>query len=207
MALQIDSIFPPADERDEPISNETIYNALSPSGIIKSIQYGSITVAAISNTATITAVNTSYSVIFHLGTTVLSGFNDLEWDDICNMLTLTNSTTVTASRIDDDEPIYVTFVVVEFEPSIIKSLQQGTITMTGAASSNTATITSVVASRSLLINCGTTCSGTTDTIDDTDLVYSKITLTNENTITCTRNIGTLSPSTTLITKFMIIEFI
>ncbi len=71
------------------------------SGVLKSVQYGQITFGAgsASGTATITAVTTSKAVVIYLGytepdagTQERSSFSTAPW------LTLTNATTVTATR-------------------------------------------------------------------------------------------------------------
>ena len=80
--------------------------------VIKSIQYGTVTLNAVSSgTATITAVDTAKAVLIYLGTsynvtTSLSG--------ALTRITLTNSTTVTATRGAATDISIASFVVVEF---------------------------------------------------------------------------------------------
>lgn len=68
-------------------------------GVIKSVQRGTITKPA--TTATITAVNPAKSVVDYLGNTTGSGgaISSQQW----NYLTLTNSTTVTATGANDSQ--------------------------------------------------------------------------------------------------------
>lgn len=84
-------------------------------GGIKSIQRGTIVVAlsagAGSNTATITSVTTSKSVVQLLGVTPDSQFSALAWGRV----TLTNSTTVTANAAGaSDRNITIGYQVVEY---------------------------------------------------------------------------------------------
>ena len=79
-------------------------------GGVRSVQYGSISLSCgtLTNTATITAVG-SKAVIIPLGvpTTVVDA-------SIYTALTLTNSTTVTASRLASTQAVNVNFVIVDF---------------------------------------------------------------------------------------------
>ena len=81
-------------------------------GVIKSVQRGTITLAgAASNTATITTVNTSKSLLFDLrySTTELAVPHT-----ITTRLTLTNATTVTASRAVGTGTNVSSYQIVEF---------------------------------------------------------------------------------------------
>ena len=81
-------------------------------GSIKAIYRGTITIAAASgsNTATITAVNTSKSILVNLGSHT-TGAADLP--AACR-LELTNSTTITASKFSVSEALIVGYQVIEF---------------------------------------------------------------------------------------------
>lgn len=84
--------------------------AALPTSVIKSIQYGSIVITSstTSGTATITAVDTNKAALLNLGTKVSVAGQD-------NNITLTNSTTVTASRdAQTGGSSTVRFCVVEF---------------------------------------------------------------------------------------------
>lgn len=84
--------------------------------------------------------------------------------------------------------------------SKIKSIQRGTISMTGSATSGTATITSVDTTKSELRFMG---SSNTDTITDTTAI-SRVVLTNATTVTANRS-GT-SPTGTTVVGFEVTEW-
>lgn len=82
-----------------------------PQRVIKSIQYGTIALAAVtSNTATITSVNTAKSVLIHLGAQVDSTVANT----MGVRLALTNATTITATRSNGTGDATVGFCVVEY---------------------------------------------------------------------------------------------
>jgi hypothetical protein len=99
----------------------------NPRPMIKSVQRGSITVASASltNTATITSVDTNNSFVQHLGS-----YNGGVCDDAIGFayFTLTNATTVTATRGAQDGTNYAVpyYQVVEMWPGSFKSRQTGT---------------------------------------------------------------------------------
>lgn len=85
---------------------------------IKSIQQTSITLNAsaggsLSNTATITAVNTAKTIILPAGST-LGGAAVTDLSIVLNSLVLTNATTVTATRTTSGVALTINFFVVEF---------------------------------------------------------------------------------------------
>lgn len=84
--------------------------------VVKSVQYGSISIAgaASSGTATITAVDTTKAVLLHLGSRGPGGGSPGIADGLAT-LTLTNATTVTAQRATTFATgINVNFCVLEF---------------------------------------------------------------------------------------------
>ena len=87
--------------------------AMSP---INSVQYGTVTIAsgATSGTATITSVDTSKSVLGFLGFT--TAVDSSVQNRVFPRITLTNATTVTATRDSSDpvKAVTVSFVVTEF---------------------------------------------------------------------------------------------
>ena len=170
--------------------------------VIKSIQYGSITIAAAatSNTDTITAVDTTNSFLLHLdsSTTV----TDKDFKDFETRLALTNATTVTATRNGTTETSTINFVVIELHPGNLKSNQSGTITIASGTASNTDTITAVDTAKSILLHLGLSTS--TSTLDAGEDVKCKLALTNATTVTATRN-GTSAD--TNIVSYQIIEFL
>jgi len=82
--------------------------------VIKSIQRGVITIANASatQTATITAVDTTRSALKFLGRSY-AGDTKYAYDTSC-YLVLTNSTTVTATRQGTTTALYVSYEVTEY---------------------------------------------------------------------------------------------
>ena len=158
------------------------------SGIIESIQQISITIAGgtSSNTATITSVDTSRSLLLYNGqTTALTG--DTEGEQFGGPITsvrggLTNATTVTATRGGTSAtPVTAYYTVVQFKSGATTQIQKGTIALS-AATSNTATITSVDTSRSVAFHNGwSTATASRGTTPGT------IVLTNATTVTAQVN--------------------
>jgi hypothetical protein len=152
---------------------------LGSSGGIRSIQAGSIAInAAASNTATIASVIVGNSVIIYGGHTT----NDVGTTRPVTTarVTLTNSTTVTATNGLNSGIQTVTFTVIEFEPGVLRSVQRGTITV-GASATETATITAVDTRKAAVIFLGFTIAA----FASNDLVYPRLDLTNSTTVTAT----------------------
>lgn len=85
-------------------------SAISP---VHSIQYGLITLTGVvSGTATITAVTTAKTVLILLGTRTPDAATIR---DVSVEITLTNSTTVTATREGNSGTVYVRFAVLELK--------------------------------------------------------------------------------------------
>lgn len=153
--------------------------------LIKSIQRGTITITgAASVTATITSVNTASAVVRMVGFTTSGTLTDYQ---TFPRVELTNATTVTASvnTSPGANSVVVSYEVIEYDPTYVKSLQRGTIALAGS-SSKTATITAVDTTHTELIDCGftTSNSGASTSTVNTDMV-----LTNSTTITAT-SVGT-----------------
>lgn len=124
--------------------------------VIQSVQTGTITIsaAASSNTATITSVDTTKSILIYEGrqpTSTGSANNNRS----ATRIALTNATTVTATRGNTNDAVTVAFTVIEFA-SGVNSIQSGTIAIAGAATSNTATISAVGANAFMLWLGGST---------------------------------------------------
>ena len=169
---------------------------------IASIQAGSIALTAGNATvdATITAVNTSNALLLYLGYTSTSNTNSAKNGQA--RISLVNATTVRASHQFEDGTggtSTVGYVVVEFMPGVLKSVQAGTIDVNGGTS-NTATITSVNTAKSFVSKLGTEQNGNalTDTQGEVRLA-----LTNATTVTATIN---TNPAAATITGFMVAEF-
>lgn len=167
--------------------------------LVKSVQAGTIVIASgtASNTATITGVSLANSMIFMLGREIdtTTGPNNH-----CAHLVLTNATTITATRqATGASGLTVGYVVVEFLPGVIKSVQRGTISLV-AVTSNTATITAVNTAKSFVGNLGWT-------IETTDGAASRVynlraALTDATTVTASRSLGT----GTAVVSYQVVEF-
>lgn len=87
-------------------------------GIIKSVQAGTIAITSgnTSNTDTITSVDTSKSMLIHLGTSTTGGFTAMDdIEHILTRITLTNATTITATRHDGTSASSITsYMLAEF---------------------------------------------------------------------------------------------
>lgn len=128
---------------------------------VNSVQYGTIAMGTTDATltATITSVNTASAAVMYLGnicakTTSGSG-------ETRPSVTLTNATTVTATRGVTGTTLTVGFVVIEFQPGIIKSLQQFSSTLNSSSLTDTVSILQVVMANSIIINGGMNSAGTT----------------------------------------------
>lgn len=119
-----------------------------PTGI-RSVQSFTIDLTgATTATATINAVDTGNSFVVFLGSTsaVAGAVNR----DI-GRLALTNSTTVTATQdVGHNANPLMSGMVIECWPGLLKSVQQGTVTL-AAAASGTATIAAVTVAKTLLL--------------------------------------------------------
>jgi hypothetical protein len=145
---------------------------------IKSIQRGTITMAAasISQTATITAVAMENSVLLWGGTQSDSGGAA---DTNCVRLTFTNSTTITANcNANSLNDRLIAYQVIEYHPGVIRSIQRGTIST--SSPTDTATITAVDMNKSQVFGLGWTTS-TAGTAPATGM--ASWSLTNATTVT------------------------
>jgi hypothetical protein len=172
-----------------------------PSSYIVSIQQVAITIATngTSGTATISSVNTANTVILWGGfTTTVSATGMREF---LPAITLTNATTVTASRIfaSVSGSITVYATVVEFAASAIQSIQSGSIAITGSNTTATATISSVTTANAAVFFEGftTTSSGTS-----AGVIVGTLELTNSTTVTVTR----ASTGLTATHNYTVVEF-
>ena len=178
------------------------------SSLIKSVQYVSIawvTNGATSGTATIAAVDTAQSVCLPLSfTSPNNTANDVK--SSFPKIVLTNGTTVTATiggLTGSALTVTVNAVVVEYAPGVLKSVQTGSIAV-ASATSNTATITSVDTSKSVLIhNMMTSDDANTGVAFRPDQIQHRLALTNATTITATR--GTAG-TVTVTVPFTIMEY-
>lgn len=140
--------------------HQMMASSLTPA--ITSIQEVSISfsITETSKTATINAVDTSRSVILYGGVRMEANAST---HSLFSGLSLTNATTVTASRDSHlNREITVNATIIEFSPNIIRSVQSGYIQLSGS-NTGTSAITSVDTERSLVVFNGQTT--TTNTID------------------------------------------
>lgn len=150
---------------------------------IKSIQAFTITIAngAATGTQAITAVDVANSFVLWLGTSHAAAGTDNRGNAYVQ---LTSSILVTATRSSDadskTDPTLVSFLVVEMQPGVIKSIQVGLITLAGVAS-NTAAITAVNTAKTFLAPQGW--AGDTP---GSDTLYAKQVLTSSILVTVSR---------------------
>lgn len=151
--------------------------------LVKSVQRGFITITgATTNTGTITAVDPNNSVLVYLGVSASTATADAQ--RAFTRIDLTNSTTVTATTAAATDVTTVGFEVIEYFPGVLRSVQRGTIPLTGVAM-NTATLTSsVVVGASNLTTLGWTTTNTTGAPNNDFVV---IDLTNTTTVTANRS--------------------
>ena len=172
--------------------------------LIRRVQTGAVTVnaASASGTATITAVNVTSAFLVALGVTTTyagSGTGDDRVSESQPRLELTNSTTVTATRdAGTNGTLTMGFVVLEFVPGVIRSLQRGTISLVNVAS-NTATITAVNVNKSIVVPGYWSL-----TVQSSDnVVFHRVELTNSTTVTAYRDTAGVITATV---PYQVIEF-
>ena len=147
--------------------------------MVRSVQRGTITVAAATGTLTISAVDTANSVVSYLGGTTNGA--DVDISNQLARIDLTNATTITMTKIGTGAGIF-SVQCVEYWPGVVKSKQVGTIALNSVAS-NTATIATVNTAKSVCEQVGYTCAGTSY---DSREHMARITLTNATTVTANR---------------------
>ena len=171
------------------------------SSLVRSMQAGTMTASYPTNaTGTITAVDTANSIVFLLGLTQSNA--NTNYAVVAGGIELTNSTTVTGYQSPSGGVDMVfSFVVVEFHPGIVKSLQAGTIAV-GANASATATVTAVNTAKSMLVWRGFKMS--TVAAPNTDSWATKCVLTNSTTVTANRI--TADANNNITAYFGLVEF-
>lgn len=170
---------------------------------VVSVQPFEITIGtgATSNTYSLpTGVNTSNSVIFFGGFTTDN--TGTAFREFMPRVEITNGTTVTAYRNTSSASFGVTVrgTVVEFDSSLIGSVQRGTVGIASSSISGTATISSVDTSRTVVFYLGHTNSSTTSS---GQTVMCRIDLTDATTITANRG---SSSSAALTVGYCAVEF-
>lgn len=171
------------------------------SGLIDKAEGGVITLSSgvSSNTATLnSSYDTTRSSIFFLGSDIDTNINVAS--STVASLYLTNGTTVTATRgaPSTQSTLKVSYYIVQWSTGVTNSVQRGEIFMQNAATSNTATISSVTTSRSFVNSLGDNAT-TTSSIAS---VLSTDSLTNATTVTATRGVTTGGATSTYqVTEF------
>jgi hypothetical protein len=179
------------------LTDSRVSHWLKPTGV-KSVQKFSIDTSA-TTTATITAVDTGNSYVQWTGSTsTVAGTVNRE----TGRVVLTNSTTVTATE-STDATIVIHGIVVEYWPGLIKTLQVGTVTLTGAATA-TATITTVNTAKAILIPEGY--SGNIGDAAQHGQSFYSLDLTNATTVTMTAGVNLGASGITSVFGFTVVEF-
>lgn len=167
-------------------------------GYVVSIQQFSINIPGgqLTKTATINSLTTNNAIIIYNG--ILT--TDTAPASGNGYLTLTNSTTVTATRNTSSNACTIYGTVVEFSASAINvAVQYGTCVIAGSATSGTATINSVDTTMAGFFFLGyLTPLGSFGTGS-----WSNIELTNSTTVTASRSFGSASGVTL---GFCVVEF-
>ena len=186
-------------DRTGPLGGSGMVGLWGASSLITQVQYGTVSTAGSSGTATITSVDTTRSILINLGQTVNDASSPSPSEMYCRII-LTNSTTITITRGTGGNPgaRVVGFVVVEFAPGVLRSVQAAVLTIS-SGSSTTATISSVNTAKTVLLPLRTS-SATTSALTGVMMdVY--LTLTNTTTITATMDVagtGAWTPNTGVI---------
>lgn len=173
------------------------------SAAIQSVQQVSdaYTTSNVTDTKTITSVTQSNAMIaFGGATNNASNYRDGRYS-----LELTSGTNVNLTRGTGTTSALTRaayYTIVEFKSGVLKTnAQRGAIDLT-SATSNTATITSVTTSKTILNYTGFRTTNN-NTLQNCNIIFPKITLTNGTTVTATRN---TSDSFGNNTGYEIIEF-
>ncbi len=173
---------------------------------IKSIQSGKINLAgATSATATISAVVVANTMLFFNGKYAGGGLGSNTVACVDADITLTNTTTVTASRHTSTTGVYnVEFVAIEFNSGILnQAIQFGTVSIPSGAS-GTATITSVVTAKAFVVYLGETGADNTNNYNYLN-GPTVVELTNSTTVTAF--VAGAGQSGALTVRFCVVEFL
>lgn len=167
--------------------------------LIESIQSGTIEIGAaeLTGTATITSVDTDNSVVLFNGWSTDDGAQT-EVHKNNAYLSLTNSTTITATRGHVGPTVTIAYTVIEFKAEIIRSVQAGTISVLNGSISAEATITAVVVEKSAVFY-----GGFSTIISYYDNCQPRLELTDTTTVTATR---TVSDHVGPVVAYTVVEF-
>ena len=163
--------------------------------MVNSIQTGTIAIApaSLSNTATITSVDMSTTMLLHNGVAFVSG-TGAAYSAYLTRITLTNGTTVTATRHTTQGDSTTRFTVLEFSGGI--TVQRGAISLVNIQN-NTATISSVDTSKAFVNYLGHT---EQDSVSRENVPY--IWLVNSTTVQVYCN----NVNRTTVVDYEVIEF-
>lgn len=181
------------------VVNVAIVDATS--SLVKSVQMGTITLAANTGTATITSVTTTNSAVALLGYT--SSPSTFNYSVNTPTLVLTNSTTVTASLDNQSGTVIAGYVVVEFQGAALnQSTQAKSVSWANTSISTTKAVTSVNVNNSMVFFAGSR-NGANETA-----AYEQQTvqLTSGTVATITAG-ATAGADSGLICNFTVVEFI
>lgn len=160
-----------------------------------------IPVGQSSATQTVAVADVTRAAIFFNGYTndSAAGVNS----EVYARVTLTNATTVTATRDPTASTINTTVkaVLVEFRAALVDSVQYGTVALSAIQTTNTASITAVTAARSAVLYLGQTTDNSSGGASATTLTCS-LDLTSSTVVTTNRN--TASENVTV--GFCVVQF-
>lgn len=151
---------------------------------VKSVQANSVTLTGAATTSTITAVRTDKSTVLMNGFTTSNANANLT-TSLCRC-SLTNSTTVTINTNTVGTTHIANYVVVEFQPDCVVSVQQVAITAASGTSA-TATLATNVDMNNTLCFWGSQQSGGNTRAQ----MFSRIVLTNPTTVTASWNTSSI----------------
>lgn len=172
---------------------------------VKLVQRGVVTVTGVNatGTATVTAVNVGNAVLTFTGYTNTDG-TTMGADnptDYCFNLTLTNSTTVTATRTGtvNLSNHTIAFELIEYWPGVLRSVTYGVVNIT-AASSGTATVSINDITRASVQYLGFSTNATT--ASRVGATFPTLAITNATTITATLS---ANPATAAV-QYCLVEY-
>ncbi|HCA51597.1 MAG TPA: hypothetical protein DEP24_00775 [Mycobacterium sp.] len=161
------------------------------SSMIRSVQYGTVAFggADVSKTTTITSVDVNNSLLYPLENneaSTASNTTDGAWVG----LSVTNATTITGTRSATNAVANTAgFVIVEYAPGVLKSVQRGVKTINGSGNPYSVTITAVDPAKAVFSFTGRT--GDSNTFNGSFGYYGTLTNGTTATLTSTYNSGGL----------------
>lgn len=181
-------------DRTGPLGGAGMVGLWGASSLLQSIQTGSVSITGTNTTTntTITAVDTSRAVCLFVGCTNTT----VSDQGLGGRISITSSTNLQALRgYQDGNTTIVYYVILEFMPGVIKSLQQSNVYY-GSTTVPTATITGVNTNKTFIANGGWTRNGSNPN-PPTYNMQPGLTLTNSTTVT--GNLGAANDQTQVFT--------